>query len=190
MITIFFHAINWLTLIWFTKHPTTHHIINTITSVIGKTKSNITIDNFRHPKLTQLELNQGTRLGFDSWADTSCSGKHAYVESFVEGKTVNACGFSTTLGTMNNLPIANVVYAYDTVDGRTLLLENYNTIYLGDSMEDSLVNPIQAEENSVRVDLRPKRFYPHETNNCQSITFTDGTTLPLEYDGVLPFIPI
>ena len=71
----------------------------------------------------------GTRLGIDSWADTSCSGKHAYVESFVEGRTVNATGFSASLGSMKNLPIANVVYAYDKADGQTLLLENKNTIY-------------------------------------------------------------
>ena len=182
--------INWITLKWFLTNTRTRSCILTISSVIGKTKSSITIENFRHPVLTQTELYQGTRLGFDSWADTSCSGKHAYVESFIEGKTVNACGFSQTLGLMKNLPIANVVYAYDSPDGRILLLENHNTIYLGDAMEDSLVNPIQSEENNVRVDLRPKRFYPTETDQCQCITFPDGTCIELQYDGVLPYIPI
>ena len=130
----------------------------------------------------------GTRLGFDSWADTSCAGKHAFVESFVEGKSVNAVGFSHSLGTMENLPIANVVYAYDFNDGRTVLLENFNAIYLGDSMQDSLVNPIQCEDNGVHIDLRPKQFYPQLDDDCQRITFEDGTIIPLEFDGVLPCI--
>ena len=36
-------------------------------------------DNFRHPILTDYELKNGCRLGFDTWADTSCAGKHAYI---------------------------------------------------------------------------------------------------------------
>ena len=155
-----------------------------------QTKTSPTIDNFRHPILTPEEMFNGTRLGIDSWADTSCAGKHAYVESFVEGKLVNASGFSTSLGSMKNLPIANVVYAYDMSDGQTLLIENHNAIYLGDNMNDSLINPIQAEENNVHIDIRPRRFYPSETNQCQSITFSDGTILPIKYDGVLPYLPI
>ena len=79
----------------------------------------------------------GTRLGIDSWADTSCSGKHAYVESFVEGQTINASGFTSSLGTMKNLPIADILlYVYDMNDGQTILLGNNNTIYLGKDMTD------------------------------------------------------
>ena len=52
------------------------------------------------------------------------------------------------------------------------------------------MNPIQVEENDVRVNLRTKHIYPSNTNECQSITFNDCTTLLLEYDGVLPYILI
>ena len=112
----------------------------------------------------------------------------AILESFVEGKTVNAVGFSHNLGKLKNLPIANVVYAYDFSDGRTVLIENFNAIYLGESMEDSLVNPIQCEDNGVHIDLRPKRFYPQLEDECQHILFHDGIRIPLEFDGVLPCI--
>ena len=128
-------------------------MIHMLSSKIGRTSTSINIDEFNHPKLNNDETLLGCRLGFDTWADTSCSGKHAYVESFVEGRTVNATGFTSSLGTMNDLPIANVLYAYDTFDGETILLENHNTIYLGDKMDDSLLNPIQSEENDVRIDL-------------------------------------
>ena len=83
-------------------------------------QGNISFDNFRHPKLTQYELQYGCKLGIDSWADTSCSGKHAYVLEFIEGKTVTATGFSSGLGSLNNLPIANVAYAHDLPSGETI----------------------------------------------------------------------
>ena len=51
-------------------------------------------DNLRHPKLSQEEKNLGGRLGIDSWVDTGCLGKHAYVEEFVVGRIVSAIGFS------------------------------------------------------------------------------------------------
>ena len=163
-----------------------HDYTRTITSIqstIAVAKVKHSISRFKHPKLTDDELMNGTRLGFDSWADTSCAGKHAFVESFVEGKTVNAVGFSHSLGKLENLPIANVVYAYDFSDGRTVLIENFNAIYLGESMEDSLVNPIQCEDNGVHIDMRPKRFYPQLEDDCQQILFEDGTIIPLEFDA-------
>ena len=116
-------------------------------------------DNFKHPRLSQEELDQGGRLGIDSWADTGCSGKHAYVEEFVIGRTVTATGFSPSLGKLDNLSYAHVLYAYDHHDGTTSIIEHNNTIYLGEQMEDSLCNPIQSEEAGVNVDIRPSQYY-------------------------------
>ena len=88
-------------------------------------------------------------MGIDSCADTGCAGKHAYVEEFISGRTVNATGFAPYLGSLNNLLIANVIYAYDTHSGKKLLLEHNNVIYLGTTMEYGLANTIQSEENDV-----------------------------------------
>ena len=63
--------------------------------------------------LSPTELNEGCLIGLDSWADTSCMGKHAFVRDFVEGKIVSASGFSSNLQTLNNIPIANCSLAYD-----------------------------------------------------------------------------
>ena len=130
----------------------------------------------------------GCKLGIDTWVDTCCAGKHAFVEEFVVGKTVTATGFTSTLGSVPNLPVANVLYAYDTTEGTVIVLECNNSIYLGDKMSDSLMNPIQAEEAEVRVDTRPKRYYPHDIG-CQCLTFPDGTIIPVLYEVVLPYIP-
>ena len=80
-------------------------------------------------------MGSGCRLGLYSWAGTSCSGKHAYVDEFVEGESVNV--------------------ASDKEDGTVVLLEHNTTIYMGDYMIDSLANPIRCEDNDVRFDLRP-----------------------------------
>ena len=159
-----------------------------ITVTIAKTM-NRDLSSFCHPVLTEDEIRNGCRLGFDTWADTSCSGKHAYVEAFVEGKMVTATGFSSTLGQLENLHVAHVVYAHDLNDGSVILLENNNTIYMGENMEDSLINPIQCEDNMVHVDTRPAKYYPNEVS-CQSLTFADGYQIPIQYDGVLPYIHV
>ena len=156
------------------------------TLVIKKSSFQPIIDNFRHPTLTPTELHEGCRLGIKTWADTSCVGKHAHVVEFIEGSLVTATGFTSSLGKMENLPIANVVYAYDSRNGSTILLESNNCIYIGDAMKDSLVNPIQSEEVDIRMDVRPKRYYPNDPL-AQSVIFPDGTVIPVEYDNVLPY---
>ena len=85
--------------------------------------------------------------------------------------------------------MVSVLYAYDKPDGTTILRQHNNTIFLGDAMEDSLANPFQSEEIGIRSNLRPKAFYPDE-EKIQSLTFADGTVIPIVYDGVLPFLPI
>ena len=56
-------------------------------------------------------------------------------------------------------------------------------------MDDSLINPVQAEEAGIHIDLRPIRYYPSDIG-CQTISFPDGTILPILFDGVLPYLPV
>ena len=125
----------------------------------------------------------------DIWADTGCSGKHAYVEESLIGKTVTAMAFSSSLGKLENMAYAHVLYAYDHEDRSVLLLEHNNTIYLGDAMQDSLSYPVQSEEISIRMDLHPRYYYDDDCQ-AQTITFPNGTVLLILYEGVLPYIPV
>jgi hypothetical protein len=61
-------------------------------------------------------------MGIDTWADTNCAGKHVYVEEFVVDKYVTGGCFSSLLGTIPDLPIANVLYAYDDDNGNPLVI--------------------------------------------------------------------
>ena len=126
--------------------------------------------NFVPPILSNDEMTTGCRLGFDTWADTTCSGRHAHVVSFVDNKIVNAEGFASNLGSLRNLSIANVAYAFDMPSGETIILRLNNTIYMGEHMNDCLANPIQLLEGDTRIDLRPRKFYPQD-NETQTITF-------------------
>ena len=114
-------------------------------------------------KLNDEELKNGCKLGFDSYADTCCAGKHARIESFIEGKTVSASGFSNSMKVMENLPIVNVLYAYNTQEGETLILRVNNSRYLGEHMEDSLLCPNQCRDNGIMIDTRPKVYCDEAT---------------------------
>lgn len=125
----------------------------------------------------------------DSWGDTGCTGRFAYVEKFVDDTTVIAAGFANSLGKLENLPLDHAVYAYDMEDRQTVLLEHNSVIYLGDQMDDSLANPIKSEEFGIRMNLRPRKYYPDD-ESCQSILLDDGTEIPILNDGVLPYVPV
>ena len=139
-------------------------------------------DSFVHPVLLENEREFGAKLGWELFW------QNEFVEEFIEGKTVTATCFSTSLGSLKDLPIVHVLYAYDSHEGETLLLEHNNTMYLGEDLNDSLTNPIQSEESDFRVDISPKVIFKEERS--QSVTFPDDTIIPLMYDGVLPYIPI
>ena len=77
--------------------------------------------------------------------------------------------------------MAKVLYAYDKIDGRTIILEHNNTIYLGGDMDDSLANPIQSEEIGIRIDFIFKtkevsQSSDRSSNNkpCQWGSFTNS----------------
>ena len=124
-------------------------------------------------------------MGLNYWDDTGCSGKHAHVDESVEVNSVNVTGFTYNLGSIDNLLISYVLYAFDKDDGTVVLLEHNNTIYMVDDMIDYLDDPIKCEDNDARINLCPK-LYDSNNNNTQSITFPDKNPIPVEYNVVLP----
>ena len=85
-------------------------------------------------------MNQGYKLGIDSYADTSCSGRYAHVIEFIEGKEVIARAWDNH--TTKHFKIANVAYAYDLLNGHIIILIVNQSIDGGDLMEDSLLHPM------------------------------------------------
>ena len=76
-------------------------------------------------------MKTGTKMGMDSHADTTCINKHAFIESVIEGITVDAIPFDESIGKMSNLSIVHAIYAYDNPESmRTFLLRFNNAIYI------------------------------------------------------------
>ena len=93
------------------------------------------------------------------------------------------------MGSIDNIPIARVLYELNKQYGTVVFLEQNNKMYTGNNMTDYLANLIKYEDNDVRVDLHPK-FYNRNKNTSQLITFQYKTSIPVDYDGLLPCIAI
>ena len=97
-------------------------------------------------------------MGMDSRDDTTCVNNHVFVESVIEGLTVDAIPFDDSIGNMSNLPIVHAIYAYDNPESlRTFLLRFNNAIYIK-NMKNTLLCPNQAREHGTIVDDVPPHF--------------------------------
>ena len=112
-----------------------------------------------NPVLGTEEMKTGTKMGMDSHADTTCGNKHAFIESVIEGLTVDAIPFDDSIGKMSNLPIVHAIYAYDDPESlRTFLLRFNNAIYIK-NMKNALFFPNQAREHGTIADDVPPHLY-------------------------------
>ena len=145
----------------------------------------------RNTKVTLIdtEMSEGCKLGSDSFADTCCSGRHARVESFVDGNTVSANAFTNLVPTLTDLPIANVIYAHGGNDGIVYLFRVNNSIYLGEGIEDSLLCPNQCRENEIEIDTRPKKCC--NDPSAQSMYVPEiYKSFPICHHGPLPYLQL
>ena len=88
---------------------------------------------------------------------------------------------------MTDLPVAKILYAFYKEDKTTILMEHNNIMCMGKDMAYSLATPIKFEDNVIRVEIWPKSFYLDD-EHAQIINLTNGTTIPIDYGGVIPYI--
>ena len=141
-----------------------------------------------NPTLSPEEMIAGTRLGSDSHADTSCVNKHAYVETIVDGLTVDAIPFDSRIGKLTNLPIVHAIFAVDNITTfETHLIRLNHSIYIRD-MEHSLLCPNQARAFGTIVDDVP----PHlDHTGCSTFSLCTGNhSFPLESYGPTAFLRV
>ena len=98
-------------------------------------------------------------------------------------------GFYSYLVSFKELPISNVLYAYYTLDGTTIILDHNNAMYMGDMMEYPLANTLQRDDNGIQIDIHTNKYYPDDSG-AQNVSLPDVTIIPILYDGVLPYIPV
>ena len=88
----------------------------------------------------------------------------------------------------HNLRIVNVVYAYNSPNRQVLILIVNQSIYGGNDMINSLLQPIQCLNNRVQVNTNPKLHFKNDST-AQTISF-DNTILPIEFNGPLLFMHV
>ena len=133
------------------------------TTVLFIARSHFDSNLFCNPILSKAKHLNGSGLVIDTWVNTACAGKYSFVEKFVLGKFINAKRFTMALYSLENLPIANVLYSYDATKCETTILDVKTSILLCDKMEDLLIKSIQSEEVGARVDTRPTRYYTDDS---------------------------
>ena len=160
-----------------------------VISVLSTSK--ITPNSHRHisknkthrTSLSKSELENGCRMGIDSHADTSCAGRHVRILEHIDGVSYNVSPFNGPA--ITGITMINGAVAVDREDGQGgYILELNNALNFTDSMEHSLLCPMQARENDVIIDDRPKRFAP---NSTQSINFPSGDSIPIYFHGPIPY---
>ena len=61
------------------------------------------------------------------------------------GSFITAIGFTTDLGSLENLTIEYFLYSYDSENSETIILEANNSTNIFDKMDGPFLNLIQAE---------------------------------------------
>lgn len=139
--------------------------------------------------LSEEKMRTGCRLGCDSHADTCCVNEHAYVESIVEGMTVDAIPFDDSLGKVSNLSIVHAILAIDNIlDGQTHLIRLCNSIYVP-HMKHCLLCPNQAREFGTIIDDVPIPL-DHTGRSTFSMHTADGTIFPFQRYGPTAYLHV
>jgi len=110
--------------------------------------------------LPQYDYNKRARAEIDGRADTVCAGStfHFLEES---NHYCVAYGFHSDMKPIENVPVATVATAYDQPSlQETIILIFHEALYFGDSMEHSLLCPMQLRHNGIKVDQSPRQYDP------------------------------
>ena len=144
---------------WYTPHTSLikslHVIFNGNLSVCKTRRGNHKLI------LTEEEIISGERLGMDSHVDMSCIGAHASIFEIYEGQLGNVMPFNDSYTPMHNICTVNAVFAYDSDDSNTYILNVNQGLDFSSNMKHSLLCPNQARLNGVVIDDCPKALNYH-----------------------------
>ena len=124
----------------------------------------------------------------DSHADTVVAGSSCKVLEFTE-KSCDVYPYADSYEPIKNVPIAKVATAYDHPTGETFIIIFGQALYMGDTMEHSLICPNQARVNGVIVEDVPKHLSPGKSSSHSIFFPDDDVQLPLQLNGVISCFP-
>jgi hypothetical protein len=96
------------------------------------------------------------RAEIDTRADTICPGA-TFVMLEPTGKLVDVEGFHQSMEPVRNIPVAMTETALD-LESETVILECPQSLFFGNTMENSLIPPAQLWDPGLTVDVVPPQY--------------------------------
>ena len=95
-------------------------------------------------------VDREARCEVDTRADTCCAGMNFRPVEYT-GMTCDVSPFHDQYEAMKGVPVATCATAYDFPDGTTAILIFHESLYFGQSMDHSLINPNQIRLNGIML---------------------------------------
>jgi len=139
--------------------------------------------------IERQNVNIRANAELDSHADTVVAGSSCKVLELTN-QSCEVYPYADHYGPVTNVPITKVATAYDhPVSGETYILVFGQALYMGNSMDHTLICPNQARNNGVVVDDVP-RHLSHDNSSTHSIYFPEeDICLPLSLRGIISYLP-
>ena len=157
---------------WF---PPRHRIISRIVSSVRKIAKNKTTETeYQH----RPQSTSHGHIELDTHADTTVLGSNCVVLSYM-GKECEVSPYSSQYEAVQNVPVVTGATVWtNTADGTAYLLIFHESLWMGDKLDHTLVNPNQLQAYGVRVQDNPFDAKP------LSIT-TDDVSVELYSEGTI-----
>ena len=105
---------------------------------------------------TPTDYDKRARAEIDTRADTVCAGS-TFLLYESTGKVVDVSGFHDSYDAIKNIQVGTCITAID-LDGETIIASFPQSLYFGDTMENSLIPPAQLWHYGITVDVVPKQY--------------------------------
>jgi hypothetical protein len=145
--------------------------------------------------ISQLQIHAGDTPSYgmvelDSHADTTCVGKNFRVISYTD-RICQVSPYHPDYQAINKVPIVQAATAFDDPEsGETYVLIFNECLYLGDALENTLMNPNQVRSNGIIVDDVPKHLSYDPKSATHSIYIPkEDLRIPLKLKGVISYFP-
>ncbi len=120
----------------------------------------------------------------DTRADTICAGRNCCLIHYT-GQECTVSGFHHQLGTMDKIPIATVATTWtDEHTGQGFILIMHETLFFGNDLDHSLINPNQIRANGFQVYDNP---YEMDPSRQMGVAINDTDRIPFQFAGTTIF---
>ena len=129
---------------------------------------------------TTYQTYDNVRSELDSRADTICAGINCRLIHYT-GQECTVNGFHSQLGTINKVPIGTVATAHtDEHTGNGIILIMHETLYFGNDLDHTLINPNQIRHNGFDVYDNP---YDTDPSRQMGIVLENNDRIPFYSEG-------